>query len=252
MIGQDTLFAGTAMNTTQDKQGTQQSAENVVNSFVSALHGIIPTLDRIRTFIQDSTGKIPQASKQLSSVATATESATVEILDVLDRSTKKLSAIEASIGQLKAIYKRQHHVVAELRALLAHVPATNGTASLFQPVETLEGDCVAVEKIVSEIETHVKGAHDDAMVISIALQVQDITSQQIAGISQLIESVRQQLTKALNNFEHPLEVNAGDSMSGGDTSAVPRVFDHGASYTKAQDRQDTADEIIKRWQQEGR
>ncbi|MBI5472716.1 MAG: protein phosphatase CheZ [Ignavibacteriae bacterium] len=236
------------MDSVQGLPESQHSPENPVTSFVTALHGIIPTLDRIRLFIEDSTGKIPQASKQLSSVATATEVATTEILDLLERSTQTLSDVETSVAKLKSISERQQLAGAALRALAASLPSTNGTSAWSEHVTAIEESNRDASTICEELAGFAKSAKDDIMSISIALQVQDITSQQIAGVSQVIESVREQLSKALSNFEHPIESLADATAP---SLSVPKVFDHGASYDTSQDRQESADEIIKRWQQEG-
>jgi hypothetical protein len=76
------------------------------------------------------------------------------------------------------------------------------------------------------------------------LQVQDITSQQIAGVSHLIESVRQQLLNALGLLdqkgpEHPPWPGA--------KPADHTHFDANAVYTSSTERQDSADAIVKHW-----
>jgi chemotaxis regulatin CheY-phosphate phosphatase CheZ len=221
-----------------------------MSNFVNALHGIIPTLDRIKNSIEESTGKIPQVSRQLNSVASATESATVEILNVLDASTQKLSEMEKSVLELKNRMGSHSALVATMRTELTRLLAPAEAAGLLQNLDVMQSDYIAEEGALAELETRLTQVKEETMVISIALQVQDITSQQIAGVSQLVEAVRSKLSNALYTFEHPVEGEAALPAPGEASGTMPRVFDHGASYDTSADRQTSADEIVKLFQED--
>jgi chemotaxis regulatin CheY-phosphate phosphatase CheZ len=75
-----------------------------------------------------------------------------------------------------------------------------------------------------------------------ALQVQDITSQQIASVLHMIETVRNQL---LNTVAHPDGSSVSDNQSAG--SEATRAFDVNAQYRPAAERQSIADSIVQRW-----
>lgn len=181
-----------------------------VNEVVEILIGLVPLLDRIKTSIEESTGTIPKASTQLSSVTQATEMATVEILNTLDRMTERIGSAEGGLVSMKT----------ELGAAAAPV----------------EGKLLEIGKTLAE-------TRQDAMAIAMALQVQDITSQQIAGVTHMIESVRHQLLGVLGQMDKGLEhppSSAPDGSSG--------HFDSNAQFTRSTDRQDDADAIIQQWQ----
>ena len=181
-----------------------------MNNVVEILVGLVPLLDRIKISIEESTGTIPKASTQLSSVTQATEMATVEILNTLDRMTERIGSAEGGLVSVKA----------ELGAAAAPV----------------EGKLLEIEKTLAE-------TRQDAMAIAMALQVQDITSQQIAGVTHMIESVRHQLLSVLGQMDKGVEQSpsaAPDGPSG--------HFDSDAQFTRSTDRQDDADAIIQQWQ----
>jgi chemotaxis regulatin CheY-phosphate phosphatase CheZ len=176
-----------------------------MTNVVEVLFGIIPMLDQIKQSIEQSTGAIPRASTQLNNVAQATEMATVEILNVLDRMGERIGAAEVALTALRG----------------------GG------------GDTGSSLDVIGQALTDTR---QDAMNIAMALQVQDITSQQIAGVSHLIESVRHQMLEALGQLE-PVQGSSGQSAAG----ASPTSFDVNASYTGGTQRQENADAIIKQW-----
>jgi len=181
-----------------------------VNNVVEILIGLVPLLDRIKTSIEESTGTIPKASTQLSSVTQATEMATVEILNTLDRMTERIGSAEGGLVSMK-----------------------NDLGAAAAPVQ---GKLQEIEKTLAE-------TRQDAMNIAMALQVQDITSQQIAGVTHMIETVRQQLLSVLGQMDKDLE----HAPSPG-PEAPSGHFDSNAQFNRSTERQDDADAIIQQWQ----
>lgn len=194
----------------------------MIRDFIEHVRNIVPMLEHVKDSIEESSGRIPKASKQLSEVTTATESATVEILNVLE-------AMGTRFGDGEA----------ELKIVREFVQQKNGTA-----------ESQGALKSISSLEQMLSEAKENSMSIAIALQVQDITSQQIAGVSHTIESIRLQLSKALKRFDDPGEVPAPEvgQGAGGSQPEQERVhFDSEAQFSKTPDRQDLADEIVKQW-----
>jgi chemotaxis regulatin CheY-phosphate phosphatase CheZ len=171
---------------------------------VEALFGIIPVLDRIKQSIEQTTGAIPRASIQLNNVTQATEMATVEILNVLDRMTGRIEIAEGAVQRLRQ--------------------GPRNTAELLEAISQALAD-----------------TRQDSMNIAMALQVQDITSQQIAGVSHMIETVRSQLLEALGQLE------PGQGSPAGTSPGEATAFDGNASFTGSTERQENADAIIKQW-----
>ena len=161
-----------------------------VRNVLDTLFGIIPLLDRIKISIEESSGAIPKASTQLSSVTQATESATVEILNTLDRMAGRIDAAEAGLDCSRTgIWIRIHRC------------RRRSGSSRRSLAETRQ----------------------DSMAIAMALQVQDITSQQIAGVTQMIEAVRSQLLDVAGQLdrEHERQV-APPPPAAEDISTVTR------------------------------
>lgn len=179
-----------------------------VSNVLDSLFGIIPLLDRIKVSIEESTGAIPKASTQLSNVTQATETATVEILNTLDRMAGRIDTADTGLGALR---------------------------SGLEPGSPLHQHLEVIEKVLAD-------TRQDSMAIAMSLQVQDITSQQIAGVTQMIEAVRSQLLDVAGQLdrEHERQV----------TPPVPTSahFDSNAQYTLTGERQHEADEIIQQWQ----
>jgi chemotaxis regulatin CheY-phosphate phosphatase CheZ len=177
-----------------------------MNNIVEVLFGIIPVLDQIKQSIERSTGAIPRVSSQLNNVTQATEMATVEILNVLDRMTGRIESAEGALGALR-----------------------NGSAKMDESLD-------AIGKALGD-------TRQDSMNIAMALQVQDITSQQIAGVSEMIENVRRQLLEALG----PLA--PGETKEVAHEPSHVKAFDRDATFTQSGERQENADEIVKQFKQ---
>ena len=196
------------LNSVPTGKSSAGNNEGVLGRFVSAIANMIPALESIKATIEESSNAVPRVSSQLNSVNRATESATVEILDVLDSITQNVDAAEAGVKTLGTLLPD------------AAKPVTDVLQSISQTLATTK------EKSLS---------------IAMALQVQDITSQQIAGASHMLESVRLELMRLLNNFEGTAV--APQSLQ----ASLPEHFDTTAKYTSATDRQAQADLIINQW-----
>jgi chemotaxis regulatin CheY-phosphate phosphatase CheZ len=183
-----------------------------VKNVVDTLFGVIPLLDRIKVSIEESSGAIPKASTQLSSVTQATESATVEILNSLDRMAARIDTAESGINTIR------------------------DTIDASSP---LQEQIAAVSKVLTE-------TRQDSMAIAMALQVQDITSQQIAGVTAMIEAVRAQLLDVAGQLDR--EHDRTSSASPAPPAQPSGHFDSNAQYTLTGERQQHADEIIQQWQ----
>jgi chemotaxis regulatin CheY-phosphate phosphatase CheZ len=221
-------------------------------NFVEVLHSVIPTLDSIKHSIEESTGRIPQASSKLSSVTSATETATVEILNVLEQVTRDLESIETNLSQLNDRARTRHDRCIAFRdgvfglSLSAH--HRDHIAALWQDYANLAPEKETIESIKRKLSE----TKSNTTSIAMALQVQDITTQQIAGVNHLIESVQLQLNNALSAFEDPdramqLGNETTASNNGVHSDSGVHSFDSGAVYSNSAQRQEEADEIIKVW-----
>jgi chemotaxis regulatin CheY-phosphate phosphatase CheZ len=139
----------------------------------------------------------------------ATESATVEILNTLDRIDQRLSQTGETLGALRSAWDRRN-----------------------EPQTSIHDTLTAIEQAVQE-------TRQDSISIAMALQVQDITSQQIAGVSHLMDSVRARLEELFRESETPPAAQG--------PAPVPPTFDGNAAYTTSGERQNQADDIVQQW-----
>ena len=183
-------------------------------SVIMALHKVITLLDRIKNAIEESSNKIPKVSVQLNKVTQATELATVEILDVLDVMGTKILTLETGLTEF------DQAGISESRMLI------------------LSG----MKKTLSELKEHTSN-------ISIALQIQDISTQKINAANHLIESVRYELLDELNYFETARNKTDNARRQAAGETAASKSFDINASYMKTPDHQSKIDDVISAWQE---
>ena len=185
-----------------------------VESVVIALHKVIRLLDRIKNAIEESSNKIPKAAVHLHTVTQATETATVEILDVLDTMVQKVGSVEKDLDSLRES---------------AQTPEAHST--------------------LTDVARRIAEVNADTMAITIALQVQDITAQKIAAVNHLIESVRKELLQELSYLEGASGGLAGlpPASPGENARRATEAFDNNASYTKSADVQHRIDRVIEEW-----
>lgn len=174
----------------------------IIQSIVEFMGDTVPLLENINNSISESTMKIPKASKQLQKVSNATEIATTEILDTIDEISNDLADALSKVTELK---------------VRNDIPEYNDLMSILNNLN---------EKVFR---------------ITMSLQVQDITAQQLATVNHLIDSVQDKLTGILSDFEY---VNGKEDTEA--TNQMPNSvsFDPEASYTNKKTEQDQANELI--------
>ncbi len=186
---------------------------------------IKPLLDEINHSIEDNLKKMPNASKQLSKVTEATELATTEIMDVVDGLMNKSDLLQSYNKKMAEFFKSDL--------------VNSGLVNEFDDVNEQSN------KLLQSIT-------DDSTSIMISLQVQDITSQQIAAVNHLLEKIQDKLSRILIKFQntdfgdiiHPVNDN-------GDITNISQMhrkiaFDPNAvdSYTQKATRQGDVDKIF--------
>ena len=205
------------------------------------LSEILPVLDEVDRSIQMSTNALmPGATARLASVTRATELATTEIMDQIDAAYDKLAQakekIEESREHLVALYAADQRLLSLLETRIDDQTLVAMVASILEEKavhrNTVAEILTGKARILDEIRV-------DLNSIMMSLQVQDITSQQIAAVSHLIHSVKEVLQK----FEGQL--GSGTLESFLDPSSPENVtFDIHASYDHSGKKQATADEVV--------
>jgi len=223
---------------------TPWPARDVLDNFVKVVAEVVPLLDTVKVSLQESAGNIPKASLQLDNVTRATENATVEILDVLERMTTRMDAMSGAITRLRESEGERENALKRLDSLIAEVSGSRpGLQEQWKAFRASPGGHGSPDGL----ETQFAAIRADAMSIAMALQVQDITSQQIAGVSQVIESVRLRLDTVLQAFGEDRLALPGAAV----VVRSSEQFNGDAEYTRETSRQEHADEIVERFKKGG-
>lgn len=207
------------------------------------LEEIEPLLDEINTSIRESTSKMPDAKSKLESVSEATEMATTEILDLVDSVAFELKMMQRALTRktegLDAVREADERLLHLLNQELG-----DEYAELLDEVERIHRRKQplldeAIDHADDELDA-VDDVRQKMTQITMALQVQDITSQQIAAANHIIESLRDRMAQLVYTpgFHLEEEAEASSEESGDGT------FDSNARYQPGGDHQHIADELI--------
>lgn len=173
--------------------------------FVSEIE---PLLKEINTSIRDNLQRMPSASKQLSKVTEATELATNEIMDLVDGIVFNSQTLANNLTRMQKAsqveYEKPVHVLeiiynaiesgADVQAILPEL------ANVINHLKN-NGDAERTE-ITYNSQEILKSINADSSAIMMSLQVQDITSQQIAAVNKLLETVQGKLESILKHFRN--------------------------------------------------
>lgn len=201
-------------------------------------------LEEVNATIQTRSGHMGRATDQLKSVSEATEVATGEILDYTDQVLTKLDVLktgmEASQQQSEEIAAADEQLLTLLRNELG-----DEHEALLDRVEEIEDEKRALREDWSDQVEESKEALSDIRrkmnQITMSLQVQDITEQQLSSVNHLIETVRTRIDALLEDLGTG-EVADKDMPSG--TPSKTATFNEGARYNHSADRQKRADETV--------
>jgi chemotaxis regulatin CheY-phosphate phosphatase CheZ len=191
---------------------------------------VVPQLDVLKSSVASTSEKLPKASIQLNKVTTATELASTEILNIVEGIATRTEQMRAAMDGRKA-------TVNELLTIL--------DGSTNHPLSASAGADVRA-KILSiapsgEQYTELESIQNDCTNIMMALQVQDITAQQIASVNDLMRSVDEGLNRLLRNFEKTSKHDAAKYKH----QRLNIVFDTTAEFTRGDERQRMADALVK-------
>lgn len=224
--------------------------------FVSEIQ---PLLDEINLSIEENLKKMPSASKQLSKVTEATELATTEIMDIVDGIVYKADIIGNSIAKLNEIKEIKFNKYDELFSILKKGIESKQDLNLILPELSNSIDNIKkyeeeeYSKAIQESNDLLSSISMDSSSIIMSLQVQDITSQQIAAVNNLLETIQSKLTNILEHFNKSdiSDIVATDDSVNNSTSNVSKLhrtiaFDPDAvnSISAKGYRQDSVDELM--------
>lgn len=207
----------------------------VIQSIIDFMRDVVPLMEYVNNSIQDSASKIPKAASQINSVTNATEVATSEILDIVDSMSMDLSKIKTELGDLKNGFFNQRVALENFGSQFANL---NGHFEQLQnglSVDELETKVNSLEEIIKKIE-------NDSNNITLSLQVQDITSQQLASVNHLIQSVQKRLSSLMFDLSKQGPIDVSELETSDDSRSA--TFNPDARYEKSPEKQDLANSLF--------
>jgi len=173
-----------------------QRAIPFIEEVVYFLREISPLLSEVNDSLAESTRKMPRASSQLKSVTQATEMATTEILDLIDVVLSDLDAFKKSWA---AAPEALQTLQSQEEQLWQPLPE-----SWNEQLQTLLGErrqhYATLQAMLESQQQLVDSLRERMNRIMLALQVQDITAQQLAAVNHLIESVRNRMAQLIRRL----------------------------------------------------
>lgn len=176
----------------------------VLQKIMAFMEDTVPLLEKVNQSLHESTSKMPKATNQINSITNATEIATTEILDIVDGMTIDIQSMQLKLESLKA-------------------------------KNSEDEDIKSLQKIVENISTGM-------MNITISLQVQDITAQQLSSVNHLIGSIQEKLSGLI--FEVKDKDLNPEEGSGDYQFPKDGTFNADARYEKTGDSQKLADSLV--------
>jgi chemotaxis regulatin CheY-phosphate phosphatase CheZ len=205
----------------------------IIQSLLDFMSETVPLLENINASITESTSKIPRASSQINNVTNATELATTEILDIIDVISNDIVEIEKNLEKIIKAKEEKSGIITKIRSLV-----DNSEVKLLLDQYEKADDLQTPYSIISRLVSKIK---NDAYNITLSLQVQDITSQQLAAVNHLIVSVQEKLSSLILNLE---ETNIKEFESAKITVPDGSHFDPNANYSRSDGRQKMVDSIV--------
>lgn len=224
-------------NKISDLKELFQFGEKIVpifQSLIEFMKDIVPLMENVNKSIAESTNKMPSATNQINSVTSATELATTEILDRVDSISNALFEIEKEMGEILDKRKEKEKIGQELQK---QINFTDEQKILLSQLYEKDN----IDELLSDIKEKLSILNDESYQITLALQVQDITTQQLAAVNHLIESVNDKLSGLVDDIHKAeLDDKKVDEIEVPDTA----TFDPNARYDKDETRQQNVDDII--------
>lgn len=207
----------------------------IIQSLIEFMQEMTPLLENINSSIADSTNQMKRGTDQITDVTSATEMATTEILDLVDETSNILIEIENVAKAASEKGSAKDELIEKL------LPVVSDNKEAMELLNKYKKEKVAESSLEKMIELLGK-VNDNSYKITLSLQVQDITAQQLASVNHLIESVQSRLGSLINDIDkthiaeqvEELKIKAPEGVT----------FDPNASYTNKEGKQDKVDKII--------
>ncbi len=206
----------------------------IIQSIIDFMKETVPLLENINSSISDTTNKIPKAKDQINNVSNATELATTEILDIVDSISLEIEKVENDAKAILTKEEEKRKIWVQIKEILKKNPESENLVQKYEEYHSVQPEIQKILEVFNKTRNDVNN-------IALSLQVQDITSQQLAAVNHLIESVREKLTSLILH----LNESEGKEVDLVKISApAGAAFDPDAEYTKSKEKQDVADVLV--------
>ncbi len=199
----------------------------IIQSLIDFMKETVPLLENINQSIDQTAQQIPKAQNQIDDVTSATELATTQILDRVDEITNDLTKADSELKNLLEKYQKRD---AKIDEMINKHPELADELSQFK----MNGSKELIENHIKTLNRINQNTYN----ISLSLQVQDITSQQLAAVNHLINSVQYRLASLIHDIDDTEIKNIESNLS------TEVTFDEGASFTKDTNNQNLADQMF--------
>lgn len=206
----------------------------IIQSIIDFMKQTVPLLETINSSISDTAVKIPKAKDQINNVSSATEMATTEILDIVDSISLEIEKIEADVKSIQTMEDEKKKIWGQIKTFINNSPEVMNLVDKYEKLDMIREE---IPKILNVFQK----TRNDVNNITLSLQVQDITSQQLAAVNHLIESVREKLSSLIQNLN---ESETKESNILNISAPKGAAFDPNAEYTKSTEKQDVADSLV--------
>jgi len=206
-----------------------------IQKLVDFINEMRPVLSHINESIEESSAKIPKATDHIVDITSATELATTEILNLIDEISSNTAELNTILNNVVAQEDENRALLLELAGLLSDNP--KGQEIIKNLLENF-----TVLQLKDKVVDILNKIAADSTNIAIALQVQDITSQQLAAVNHLIISVQKRLTSLM--FDLSNDGIKHIDNSGGIVVPTDSNFDMNASYINQKTSQDEIDKMV--------
>lgn len=226
----------------QDAFTVAQEALPFLEQIFQVVQELVPLFDEINSSLRESTSKIPHATSQLRSISESTEVATTEILDLTEEVLEQIEEIEShheacaqDLGKSAVGSRLMQLLREELGEERSDV--LRKAEHIYETHQPVHAERKAKLRASRKALEHIHGNVNQIMV---ALQVQDITSQKIAAVNHLIESMRERMSQLLDKEAYITD----PASSLAESYPAEKTFDPHAEYDRSSKRQDQADALI--------
>lgn len=219
-----------------------QRALPFIEEIFGFLKEVAPLMEEINASMMDSALMVPHATSQLQNISDATRAATTEILDLIDavmlQSDTYDGHLEQTMSDVQAMEKLGDKALSRLNDALEDQPDVLAEIS-----EIFEESSIHLHNISSGVHarrTVIDEIRGQMNRIVMSLQMQDVTAQQIASVTHLLDTMRDRMAKLLEQLDAhsmPSEYQPWEMQE-------DAAFNPLARYEPADEKQEAADAVV--------